>query len=114
MCRFAGVIVGDLALVKEDVVEVGLVVIGVLAVVDGTELENTESAGGLSRNGGLAGSLRDGSTSVSASGGLLGVRRRGLGSEREEPGRRRGSEGEELLGGGSRHFDIGLWGGSFG
>lgn len=92
--------------------EVGLVVILVLAVVDGTELEDAEAAGGSSRDGSLAGALRDGSSSgVSARGAdrLLGVRRRGRGREREESRVRDRGEREELLGSGRRHVEGRRW-----
>lgn len=84
--------------------EVGLVVIGMLAVVDGAELEDSVSARGSSRSGSRS-ALRDASSSgVRPDSGLLRVRGRGSGSQRKEPRSRDGSEGKELLRG--RHFEM--------
>lgn len=101
-------VVDDLALVEDDLVEVSLVVVLVLAIVDRAELEDAVSAGGSSRDGSLAGALRDGgSAGVSAgtSDGLLGVGGRGRGGEGEEARVRDGGEGEESLLVGRRHLE---------
>lgn len=85
--------------------EVRLVLIGVLTVVDGAELEDAVAAGGLSSNGSRA-ALRDGGSSgVRSNSGLLRVGRRSGGSQREVSRSVDGSEREEVLGLRSRHFE---------
>lgn len=98
------VVVGDWDLVEDDLMEVALVLIGVLAIVDGSELEDSVAAGGSSRSGSRS-ALRDASSSgVRANGRLLRVRGRSSGSQRKEPRGRDGSQRKELLRG--RHFEI--------
>lgn len=97
-CAFVTKVVDDLVLVKDDLVEVGLVVVLVLAIVDGAELQDAVPPGGSSGDRSL-GARGGGSTGVSASTGhgLLGVGRRGRGGEGEEPRVRNRGEGEESL-----------------
>ena len=93
-------------LTLNDLMEVSLVLIGVLTIVNGAELQDAQAAGGASRKRSRS-ALRDaGSSRVRSNSGLLRVGRRGSRSEREKSSSRDGSEGEELLRRlGSRHFE---------
>jgi len=93
-------------------VKVGLVVTGVLAVVDGSELEDAVAVGAAGTRG-SAGRSSSGSgpdVRASAGDGLLGVRGRGGRGQREEVGPGSRGEGEELLRRKARHFEREVFG----
>lgn len=97
--------------VEDDIVEVGLVVIGVLAVVDGAELEDAVAVGAAGARGSAGRSSRGSGPGVRARAGdgLLGVRGRGGRGQREEVGPGSRGEGEELLGRKAGHFERWCW-----